>query len=152
MTPPPRKRGDAIPITPPPLSLGCQMRRRRTLFAGFLARMKDTRLPKCVMFGELVGGAGCVGGQKKEWMECLLDDLRALGINADKWTTPAQNEREWRKMAEQGTESFKAKWIAAGKVRAALRHEVVCPNVTGRTKHRMSPSKCVRSGSLATVD
>ena len=25
--------------------------------------MEDTRLPKCVMFGELVGGAGCVGGQ-----------------------------------------------------------------------------------------
>ena len=27
--------------------------------------MEDTRLPKCVMFGELVGGVGCVGGEKK---------------------------------------------------------------------------------------
>ena len=35
------------------------------LFAGFVARMKDTRLPKCVMFEELVGFAGCVGGQEK---------------------------------------------------------------------------------------
>ena len=49
--------------------------------------MEDTRLPKCVMFGELVGGAGCVGGQGKEWMGCFLDDLRAFGINADQWTT-----------------------------------------------------------------
>ena len=32
-------------------------RRRRILFARFVARMEDTRLPKCVMFGELVGGA-----------------------------------------------------------------------------------------------
>ena len=40
--------------------------RRRILFAGFVARMEDTRLPKCVMFGELVGGAGCLGGQEKE--------------------------------------------------------------------------------------
>ena len=24
--------------------------------------MEDTRLPMCVMFGELVGGVGCVGG------------------------------------------------------------------------------------------
>ena len=33
------------------------MRRRRTLSAGFVAHMEDTRLPKCVMFGEqLVGG------------------------------------------------------------------------------------------------
>ena len=34
------------------------------LFAGFVARM-DTRLPKCVVFGELVGGAGCVRVQEK---------------------------------------------------------------------------------------
>ena len=39
------------------------MRRRRILFAGFMARMEDMRLPKCVMFGKLVGGSGCVGGQ-----------------------------------------------------------------------------------------
>ena len=26
------------------------------MFAGFVARMEDTRLPKCVMFRELVGG------------------------------------------------------------------------------------------------
>ena len=51
--------------------------------------MEDTRLPKCVMFGEMVGSAGCVGGQKKELMGCFLDDLRAFGINADQWTTAA---------------------------------------------------------------
>ena len=30
--------------------------------------MEDTRLLKCLMFGEMVGGVGCVGGQEKEWM------------------------------------------------------------------------------------
>ena len=59
------------------------------MFAGFVARMEDTRLPKCVMFGELMGGVGCGGGGGlgKEWMGCFLDDLRAFGINADQWTT-----------------------------------------------------------------
>ena len=38
------------------------LRKRRILFAGFMARMEDTRLPKRVMFGELVGGAGSAGG------------------------------------------------------------------------------------------
>ena len=56
--------------------------------------MKDTRLPKCVMFGELEGGAGCVRGQEKEEMGCFLDDLRGFGINADQWTTTAQGEGE----------------------------------------------------------
>ena len=27
------------------------------LFAGFVARMEDTRLPNCVMFGRVMGGA-----------------------------------------------------------------------------------------------
>ena len=93
------------------------LRRRRILFAGFVARMEDTRLPKCVMFEELVGGAGCAGGQEKEWMGCFLDGLGAFGINADQWTTAAQDEEEWRRTAEQGAEHFMTKWIAAEKAR-----------------------------------
>ena len=122
------------------------------MFAGFVARMEDTNLPKCVMFEELVGGAGCVGVQEKEWMRCFLDDLRTFGIPADQWTTAAQNEGEWRRTAEQGTEHFMVKWIAAEKVRAGLRHAVVCLNLTGRTKKRIAQSKRTRAGSLALVD
>ena len=85
------------------------MHRRRIVVAGFVARMEDTRLPKCMMFGELVGGAGCMGGQEKEWMGCFLDDPRAFGIRADQWTTVAQDEGEWCKTAEQGVERFMAK-------------------------------------------
>ena len=77
--------------------------------AGFVARMENTRLPRCVMFDEMAGGTGCVEGQEKEWMECLLDDLRAFGINADQWTTAAQDEGEWHRIAEQGAEHFMAK-------------------------------------------
>ena len=70
------------------------------------------RQPMCVMFGDLVGGVGCVGSQEKERMGCFLDDLRGFGINADQWTTAAQDEGERRRMAEQGGERFMAKWIA----------------------------------------
>ena len=45
-----------------------------------------------------------------------------------------------------------AKWVAAEKVRARLRHAVVCPNVTGRVKDRIARSKRVRAGSLAIVE
>ena len=64
-----------------------------------MARMEDTRLPKCVMFGEMVGGAGCVGEQEKKWMGCFVVDLIAFGINADQWTTAVQDEGE---MAQNG--------------------------------------------------
>ena len=95
------------------------MRRRRILSSGFVARMEDTRVPKCVVLGEqLVGDAGCVGGA-------------------------TQDEGEWRKTAEQGAARFMADWIiTAEKARAGLRHAVVCLNTTGRTKQgEDSPKK-----------
>ena len=47
--------------------------------------MEDTRLPKCVMFGELV---------ENEWMASFLDDLRTVGINADQATAARSPGRE----------------------------------------------------------
>ena len=131
-------------------SIEATLRRRRILFAGFVARIEDTR--QCVMFGKMMGGAGCVAGQEKEWMGCFLDDLRAFGINADQRTTAAQDEGEWQRTAEQGVEHFMAKGIVAEKAKAGLRHAVVFPNVTGRTKERIAQSKRARAGSLALVD
>ena len=99
-----------------------------------------------------MGGVDCVGGQEKEWMGCFVDDFRVFGINADQWTTTAQDEEEWRRTAEQEEEHFMAKWIAGEKGKAGLRHAVVCPNVTGTTKEKIAQSKRARAGSLALVD
>ena len=85
-------------------------------------------------------------------MRCFLDGLRVFGINADQWTTAAQDEGEWRRKAEQGAEHFMAKWIAAEKAEVGLRHAVICPNVTGRTKNRIAQTKRTRAGSLGLVD
>ena len=43
------------------------------------------------------------------WMGCFLDNLRAFGINADQWTTAAQDEEEWLRTAEQGAKHFMAR-------------------------------------------
>ena len=65
-------------------SIEATLRRRRILFAGFAACMEDTRLPKCVMFGEMVGRVWAAWGvREKEWNGCFLDDVRAIGINAN---------------------------------------------------------------------
>ena len=93
-----------------------------------------------------------MGVQEKEWMGYFLDDLRAFVINADEWTTAAQDEGEWRRTAGHGTEHLMAKWIATEKAKAGLRHAVVCPNVTGSTVEKISQSKRARAGSLALVD
>ena len=43
------------------------MHRRLILFAGFMARMEDTRLPQCVVLGELMGVFGGGGGGQDEY-------------------------------------------------------------------------------------
>ena len=40
------------------------------------------------------GGAVSSGGEEKEWMGCLLGDLRAFGIKTDQWAIAAQDADE----------------------------------------------------------
>ena len=84
-------------------------------------------------------------------MGCLLDDLRAFGINVDQWMTAAQDEGEWRRTAERGEEHFMAKWIVAEKTKTGLRHAVARPNVTGMAKKRIAQSMRACAESLALV-
>ena len=84
-------------------------------------------------------------------MGCFLDDVRAFGINTDHWTTAVQDQGEWPKTAEQGVGHLMANWYADEKARAGLRHAVVCPNVTGRTKEGIAQSKRARAGLLALL-
>ena len=51
------------------------VRKRRILFAGFVARTGEERRPQRVMFGELVGGKGYSGGQVKDWLDHLKEDM-----------------------------------------------------------------------------
>ena len=133
-------------------SIEATLRRRSILFAGFVALMEDTSLPKCVMFGELVGGVDCVEGPGK----------RVTGVFPGR---PQSFRHQHRPvddcspgrggMAQDGgtrAERFLAKWMAAEKTRAGLRHAVVCPNVTGRPKERRAQSNRARAGLLAIVD
>ena len=56
------------------------VRKRRILFAGFVARIGDERLPQRVMFEELVGGNGYYGGKDKDWMAHLKHGVSVLGM------------------------------------------------------------------------
>ena len=133
-------------------SIEATFRRRRILFAGFVARMEDARLPKCVMFGEIVGGGGCVGARKNSgWgVSWTTSELSA--------STPTSGRLQPRASANGAERQNKGRSISwqngsfvAEKAEAGQRHAGVCPNVTGRTKERIAQSKQARAGSLAIV-
>ena len=92
-----------------------------------------------------MGGAGCVRGREKEWMGCFLDDLIAFGIDADQsmddyyYILQSRTRGNGARQQNKGRDvSWRNGSIAAEKVRAGLRHAVVCPNVAGRTKERIA--------------
>ena len=109
------------------------------------------RQPKCVMLVEMVRGAGYVGGAGKRVDRVFPGRPQSFGINADQWTTAAQDEGEWPRTAELGAEHFMANWIVAEKTDAGLRYKVVCPNVTRTPAEKLAQSKRARAGSLAFV-
>ena len=71
-------------------SIKAIVRKRRILFAGFVARMGEERLPQRVMFGELVGGESYSGGQEKDWMDHLKEDMSVFGMKFEGWRKAAQ--------------------------------------------------------------
>ena len=63
------------------------------LFAGFVARMVNERLPKRVMFREQEGAKGHVGRQEQDWMGCLEHDLSLFNLPTEtkQWMLAAKN-------------------------------------------------------------
>ena len=101
------------------------------------------------------GGRGLCGGPEKRVdgafpgrSQSFLHQRRPVDDCSPGRGGMAQNGRT----AEQEAEHFIAKWTVAEKVKAGLRHAVVCPNVTGRTKEKIAQGKRARAGSLALVD
>ena len=52
--------------------------------------MREERLPQRVMLGELVGGKGYSGGQEKDWMVHLEEDMFVFGMKFEGWRKAVQ--------------------------------------------------------------
>ncbi|CAB1103354.1 unnamed protein product [Ectocarpus sp. CCAP 1310/34] len=97
------------------------------LVAGAVARQPDGRLPKRLMFGELVGGENPGrGSPEQNWLICLKDDLKMIearhgstpdkrsffGIPKPDWDEAAKVEGgvPWHAGVLQGAGRFMASW------------------------------------------
>ena len=114
--------------------------------------MEDTGLPKCVMFGELMGGVGCVGEAGK-----IVDGVFPGRPQSFRYQRrPVDDCSPGRGgMAQNGRTrggTFHGEMYRFREVRAGLGHAVVCPNMTERTEGRIAQSKRACAGSLAIVD
>ena len=112
--------------------------------------MEDRRLSKLMKFGELVGG------QEKEFMGCLLDDLRVFGFDPDKRTIAAQDEGEWLRTAKTSGREFHDEMDRGKESQGSI---TACRNILegdGKDRREGSPKqacsyRCARSSWSATV-
>ena len=90
-------------------SLEAIVRKRRILFAGFVARMGEERLPQSWMFGELVGDKGYSRGQEKDCLAHLKENMSVFGMEFEGWQKAAQKASRWFRRVEEGVELFMRK-------------------------------------------
>ena len=118
-------------------SIEATVRKRRILFAGFVARMGEKRLPQRVMFGELVGGKGYSGGQEKEdWMAHLKEDMSVFETKFEVRRKAAQNAGRWFRPVEEGAELLMRNWHETERRKSAERcaKAAAAPSTVGISK------------------
>lgn len=109
------------------------MHRRWIPFVEILVRKEDTRLPKPVMFGEVVEGAISAreGRKRSEWSAFWT----TAEVSGSRHTSERLQHKilmTWHNTVKPGEENT-TKCITAKRARVALRHALVYPNVTEKT-------------------
>ena len=72
---------------------------RRLRWLGHIARMKEDRLPKQLLFGT-IEGVGRRGRPVKSWNECVRDDLDSMGLSCH-WWRKCQDRAGWKGIIEK---------------------------------------------------
>ena len=77
------------------------LRQRRLRWLGHVHRMKDGRIPKDLLYGELESGSRPVGRPKLRFKDVCKRDMLATGLPAGNWETHAADRGEWRSVCSR---------------------------------------------------
>ena len=68
--------------------------------------MKDGRIPKDLLYGELTTGKRPTGRPQLCFKDVCKRDLQALGINSDSWEVTATDRNAWRHTVKVGSSQY----------------------------------------------
>ena len=95
--------------TPPHLtqsSTGASERQRRARWLVHVVRMDDGRIPKDLVFGELVQGKRPTGRPQLRFKDVCKRDLKALNIDQNNWEATALKRSACRQTVQKGLSNF----------------------------------------------
>ena len=75
-------------------------------WAGHVARMDDSRMPKAVLFGELKSGKRNLGAPKKRFKDQLKKQLSQADIPLSSWQAEATDRLAWRSTIQKASREF----------------------------------------------
>ena len=96
--------------------------------------MDNERLPKRVMFGEVDGGKGYLGGKTRDWVGCLEHDLSLFNLLsvAKHWTLAAKKPGEGFRRVDKAAEQYMKRWFVSEK-KVAKRRALEVPTAEQST-------------------
>ena len=68
--------------------------------------MKDGRIPKDLLYGELATGKRPTGRPQLRFKDVCKRDLQALGIKTDSWEVTATDRDAWRRTVKKGLSQY----------------------------------------------
>ena len=97
------------------------LRKNQLRWAGHVARMDDSRLPKQLLYCQLAEGERNHGRQKKRFKDTLKADMKDFGIDPDSWEDIAVNRPSWRSSVNRGAKKYEQARIIDAKQKRTLR-------------------------------
>ena len=73
---------------------------------GYVVRMDDGRIPKDILYGELVQGKRPTGRPQLRFKDVCKRDLKALNIDQNNWEATALKRSAWRQTMQKGLSKF----------------------------------------------
>ena len=74
----------------------CTLSQRRLRWLGHILRMGAERIPKSLLYSELVVGKRNRGRPKLRFKDVCKRDLKSLNITTDEWEWLANDRAKWR--------------------------------------------------------
>ena len=105
--------------------LHCQLR-----WLGHVIRKPHSRLPHCMLYGQLKLGRRSVGGQNKHFKDHIKSILKRCNITFSRLETLASERATWRSTCAFGMSYFDDEYGHAAALRCSRRHQhapVLCP-------------------------
>ena len=104
-------------------SIHATLKRSQLRWTGHVHRMPDERLPKRLLYGELLVGKRSHGGQRKRFKDTLKASLKCCGISPDTWEESAEDRTAWRTMVRAGVSGYESRRVDKQKQKRKCRKD-----------------------------